>query len=442
VGPTGMLYFYYICCYYHNMASVNFYLKKPEKDKVKSLIYLQFKYNNIKLVFSFGQTIDPKNWNSNKQRVKSNNHTTNDGKSSLNSLLDVLQSICEKTYNDEIKNGIPQSVLIKQKLNSYMNQNKVDVNKPTFYKLIDRFTNNEIHFKGVEKKKVTLEKYKTVLKHLKDFELKARYPLDFDTINLDFFYKFLSFLKAKGLSKNTIAKIIQIIKTFMNEAVDLGYTSNMQFKNKKFTASWEETDAIYLTEKEILKLYKLDLSDNPKLEPVKDLFVFGCYVGLRFSDYSAIKPEHIISNEDGKFIRIRTKKTNEQVIIPCNPIVLKLFEKYKKNQNKLPTAPSNQKFNEYIKDVCKIAKLVETGRLISDPNKELWQCVSSHTARRSFATNLYLEGYPPIEIMKITGHKTEKAFLTYIKVSKLDAAKRLGKHMSLKWSEKLLKVTA
>lgn len=66
-------------------------------------------------------------------------------------------------------------------------------------------------------------------------------------------------------------------------------------------------------------------------------------------------------------------------------------------------------------------------------------CISSHTARRSFATNYYLEGFPTIDLMKITGHKTEKAFLTYIKVSQLDTAKRLNQHMKKKWEEKKIK---
>ncbi len=86
-----------------------------------------------------------------------------------------------------------------------------------------------------------------------------------------------------------------------------------------------------------------------------------------------------------------------------------------------------------------MAGLVEKGRLSTSPKTELYNCVTSHTARRSFATNLYLDGYPIIEIMKITGHKTEKAFLKYIKVSKLDAAKRLNTYMKKRWEEKRIK---
>lgn len=78
--------------------------------------------------------------------------------------------------------------------------------------------------------------------------------------------------------------------------------------------------------------------------------------------------------------------------------------------------------------------------LSSDVNLELWQCVSSHTARKSFATNYYLQGFPVIDVMKITGHKTEKAFMKYIRITKLDAAKRLSSHMKKMLSEKMLRV--
>jgi len=178
------------------------------------------------------------------------------------------------------------------------------------------------------------------------------------------------------------------------------------------------------------------------LEQVRDLFVFGCFVGLRFSDYSDIKPDNIVLIDNEYFIKVTTKKTSELVIIPCNPIVLEIFEKYKSSPNKLPKSFSNQKFNDYIKDALEEAKFIETGRLSTNPTLPLYKCVSSHTARRSFATNYYLQGFPTIDLMKITGHKTEKAFLKYIRVSKLDSAKRLSAHMKIKWSEKILRVAS
>jgi len=135
-----------------------------------------------------------------------------------------------------------------------------------------------------------------------------------------------------------------------------------------------------------------------------------------------------------------TQKTRELVIIPANPIVLEIFKKYEKNDHRLPRSISNQKFNEYVKNACETAGLVEKGRLSKEPEKPLFSCISSHMARRSFATNLYLEGFPTIDLMKITGHKTEKVFLKYIRVSKLDTAKRLNEHIKKNWNSKILKV--
>src|ERR1051326_9595119 len=89
------------------MGEVNFYLKKAEESTGHSLIYLQFKYDGKKLVYSFGQSIAPKNWNPGKQRVKNNRLTTADKKHNLNDLLKNLEKECTEAYNAEIKNGSP-----------------------------------------------------------------------------------------------------------------------------------------------------------------------------------------------------------------------------------------------------------------------------------------------------------------------------------------------
>ncbi len=225
----------------------------------------------------------------------------------------------------------------------------------------------------------------------------------------------------------------------MAEAVDLGFTNNLQFKHRKFVIDRVDTDAVYLNETELGILYKHNFSANKRLEQVRDLFIFGAWVGLRFSDYSNVKPENIVLIDEEYFVKIITQKTKELVVVPCNPVVLEIFEKYKTNKNKLPNGISNQKFNEYLKEVCRVAGLTEKGRLSTNPKLELWECISSHTARRSFASNYYLQGFPTIDLMKITGHTTEKVFLNYIKITKLDTARRLSIHIK-EWSKKMLKV--
>lgn len=343
---------------------------------------------------------------------------------------------------------------IKEQLNEKYNTSRVkaEEKKISLYDLIDRFISGEIKAKGEDRSERTRNGYVYFKKHLQDFEAAKHYPVNFDTITLDFFYKYIDYLKKdiplqqdpkkKGLKRNTIAKDINLLKAVLNVAVYMpgNMVTVMDYKNPEFVFSEEETDNVYLTEKEVIKLYNHDFSDNKRLEQIRDLFVFGCFTGLRFSDYSNVQPENIREIDGELFIAMNTQKTGEHVVIPCNPIILKIFDRYQRNNNRLPRAVSNQKFNAYVKEACEKAMLTETGRLSTELKKPLHECVSSHTARRSFATNLYLQGYPTIEIMKITGHKTEKAFLKYIKVTKLDAAKRLSEHIKKNWSEKILRV--
>jgi len=425
------------------LPQVHFRLKPPSPNG-KCLIYLQFLFNGQRLFYSFGQMVEKNDWSKAKQRVKNKQTTTEDGKFALNDLLDNLEKLLIKTYNESLKTGVPTPLQLKKPLEDFVNQNHLEdkAENNSFFHLADRFIAGEIKsHKGKDKSSGSLKNYHAVTKHLKDFQNKFKYKISFDTITLDFFYKYVTYLKNDlKLSVNTIAKDISIIKVFMGEAVELGYTHNLDFKKSKFSYSEEETDQIYLTEKEIFKIYNHDFSFNQKLENVRDLFVFGCFIGLRFSDFSNVKPENIVSIDNELFIKMHTQKTNELVIIPCNPIVKEIFKKYNHNTNMLPKTISNQKFNEYIKEVFEKAEMNEYGRLSSKPELKLYEIVSSHTARRSFATNYYLQGFPTIDLMKITGHKTEKAFLKYIRVSKLDIAKRFSDHIKKNWSAMMLKV--
>ena len=421
---------------------VHFRLKSEDR-KGFSIIYLQFLYQGRRLFYSFGQTIKTSDWNEKKERVKNKQTTTEDGKFALNDLLDNLEMICLKTYFESLKDGIPEPNVLRDAMESFIDKNHNDkevTNRPTLFSLAQRFIDGEIKFRGKDKSQSSLDNYSAVTKHLKAYQTFSKLKVDFDTIDLDFFYSYVNFLKNKQkLAVNSIAKDISIIKVFMGEAVDLEYTDNIKFRHKKFAFNEEETDHVYLTEQELAKLYALKIT-NKKLEEVRDLFIFGAWVGLRFSDFSNIKTENIIQIDGDYFIKMITQKTKELVIIPCNPVVMEIFEKYADRPNKLPKTISNQKFNDYIKDVCKLAEFNEKGRVSSRPKDILAELVSSHTARRSFATNYYLQGFPTIDLMKITGHKTERSFLKYIRVSKLDTAKRLSEHIKANWSRKLLSV--
>ena len=192
----------------------------------------------------------------------------------------------------------------------------------------------------------------------------------------------------------------------MNEAVGRKLTTNLQFKNKRFR-----------NEKEINRLYALDLANNSRLEKVRDLFIIACDTGLRFSDLIELRNENIINN--GSVIRIRTQKTGEVVIIPLKGKVKEILKKY---EGIPPQAISNQKMNEYLKELGEMAELIEDvvisltkGGTRQTETFKKFELITTHTARRSFATNAYLQNVPTISIMKITGHTTAKSFLKYIK---------------------------
>lgn len=136
-----------------------------------------------------------------------------------------------------------------------------------------------------------------------------------------------------------------------------------------------------------------------------------------------------ISNTDIKdgFITFRQQKTNEKVTIPIHPAVIEVLEKY---NYQMPKPLSNQRFNEYIKEVAKVAGIdqMETitktvGGILTSTQVPKYSLIGSHTGRRSFCTNMYLRGIPTYTIMAISGHRTEKSFLKYLRVSKEEHAK-------------------
>ena len=179
-------------------------------------------------------------------------------------------------------------------------------------------------------------------------------------------------------------------------------------------------------------MFHLDLKDKPVLEVARDVFLIGCYTAQRFSDFSRIKKENIqLLDNSVKVIRLVQDKTNETVIIPIKPELDYLLNKYNGDVPKI----WEQKLNLHIKTVGEKAGInslipiekMRGGRIVKSviPKHDL---IKTHTARRSGCTNMYLAGIPSIDIMKISGHKTEKEFLKYINVTKEETAQSLSMH--------------
>jgi integrase len=236
-----------------------------------------------------------------------------------------------------------------------------------------------------------------------------------------------------NMSTNTIGKHIKIVKTVLNEATEYGYNENREFQSKRFKVLREEVDSIYLNDEEIELIANLNLSKNIRLEKVRDLFLVGCYTGQAFADYSHFNK----SNYNGKFIKYRRKKGSSEIVLPIKTQLRSLLTKYSHN---LPMSFSNQKTNEYLKEIGKLIPILNKqvthtytkgGKTVTieQPKYEL---ICTHTARRSFASNEYLNGTPVLSIMKLTGHKTESSFMKYIRLTNEDHAIMVDKSWSLK----------
>jgi integrase len=285
----------------------------------------------------------------------------------------------------------------------------------------------------------TIRIYGNVRDRLIEFQEKKKFRIDFDTIDLDFYYAFLEFMTIeKNYSTNTIGKYIRNLKTIMYEAYERKLTDNDAFKSNKFIADSEEVDAIYLGYDILDEIFSLDLSNVPKLENARDLFLVYCFTGLRYEDVTTLKYSQI----QGDTISLRMHKTQERVVVPFSHRITRFIrDKYKDiTTNSLPRIISNAKLNLYIKEVCSLIPSLELEIELSKTKggkqiifkEQKFRFVTVHTARRSFATNLMLDEIPVPSIMRVTGHKTENAFWKYIKIEAKDSIKAITKLYSNK----------
>jgi integrase len=250
--------------------------------------------------------------------------------------------------------------------------------------------------------------------------------MEWEDLDMEFYDGFVHYLIKKGYAKNTIGARVKNLKVFCNAAYARKVHSSTDYSN--FKKPTEESYNIYLNEKELTTIFELDLTQNPHLDRARDTFIIGCWTGCRYSDLHKVSEDNI---RDGS-IYMEQQKTQNRVIVPIHNMVKLILEKY---NGTAPSKISNQKFNEYIKKVCekaeltdKISKGITKGGKRKTEVKEKWEMVASHTMRRSFATNLYKSGFPSISIMAITGHKSEKAFYSYIKVNEEEHAEMLRRH--------------
>lgn len=392
-----------------------FNLKNP-KSKDATLIYLRasIKGEGKYLKYSTGEKIKPSQWDFENQfpiRIKGRTAEAVHVNSVIKQLTrysEAFQLACNKI----IAMGDTLSVdLIKDELDFEFKKERSKGG--SFFSIYDQFI--------AEKKSIgqisnaTIIKYENMKAILKKFSEQETFKLTFTRMNDDFYIEFVKFCRTKLEHKdNTLGRNIGFLKTFLNWAIKRGYHHNYAFKD--FHKPSQDTDEIALSFKELNHLWNFQFKTK-RLEKVRDVFVFGCATGMRYSDYSKISKKNI---RDGQ-IFINTQKQKTNLGIPLNQYSKAVLEKY---DYKLPLI-SPQKFRRYLKEACgeagfkdPVYKTSFIGSKRTETKYEKYEIISSHTARRTFITLSLEKGMRPDIVMSITGHKSYSSFKKYIKLSK------------------------
>lgn len=284
----------------------------------------------------------------------------------------------------------------------------------------------------------TVGHHKTVLRRFQSFFAEKYMKDDFSVFDRQFQDVFINWAyTSKNYRSNTIPASFSVLKVWLNEAAHQGLIKDDTYKS--YQSKSTDVDNIYLTEDEISRLYALDIpaliskgiiDAKSRIEETRDLFIIGCWTGLRQSDLNHL--DRALFDVEAETITIITEKTSEKVTIPMHTYIKELYAKY---DGKFPQMCYKSRFIEHLKELGRLAEINDEvivkenrgGKVTSTKHKK-YELIKSHTARRSFATNLYLKGAPTISIMKLTGHTTEANFMKYIKVTREENAELMRQY--------------
>jgi len=409
------------------MASINLLIQSKKNPAV---IYIRLRDGrkiDIKAKTNF--VIDPLNWDSEEQRPYKRLLKDIDF-ANLDTDLGTLKTDVLKNYNKSKGSVVIDFEWLKNIINPCVEEE----NLPE--KLVD-YISVYTEFKKRDVRPSTLAKCDSIKELLIRFEKDRKAVVYIKDVNLSFKKDFEDYCSSNDYKPNTVSRAIRFFKTVCKYAKSNGVTTHYQLDSIK--AKYFKVENIYLNLSEIKKIEELDKAKIADyLDNARDWLLISCYCGQRISDFlrfdkSMIRYE---KNEDGDLkplIEFTQVKTDKIMSIPLDKKIIKIMEKY---NGEFPRKISDQKYNDYIKKVCReagITEMVNGTRFDSNTKKKITkmyekcELVSSHIGRRSFATNKY--GIIPTSFLKhITGHSTEAMFLTYIGKSNKDITMELTKY--------------
>lgn len=331
-----------------------------------------------------------------------------------NKELDDLENKVKLIFRYMLMNDIPVSkdyILDKLDSQNFSANNIV----PDFFSSFDEFINTNRSAKA----QGTIKKYVSTGHFIKDFQNATNYRVAFDNINMDFYERFRDYaFEERNTLNNYFGKLISGLKTFMNWAYERGYHQNLEFKKLKTVQN--SIEVIYLTMDELMTLYNHPF-DSPRLEHVRDFYCFGAFTGLRFSDIKQLRPSNVF--EDHIRLNIQKTKTIDHKI-PLNNYAKTILDKYKHTLYEPLPSISTQKFNQYIKECCKMVGINTpmnitryVGQKRIDKVLPKYELITSHTARKTFVTNSLILGMKEMVVRNITGHKDDNSFKRYVEIA-------------------------
>ena len=409
--------------------NIIFTLESRKKDGVLIVenvpIRMRVNFASKRIEFTTGYRIDAAKWDTDKQRVR--NGCTNKLKQSASeinaSLLGYYTEVQEIFKKFEVEEIIPTPEQIKEAFNAQHKPiEEVKQRKSTpnaFYKAFDEFVRD--CGRQNDWTDSTYEKFAAVKNHLMNF----RTELTFDFFDEKGLNDYVTYLRdVKEMRNSTIGKQLSFLKWFLRWAFKKGLHQNNAYDSYKPKLKSTQKKIIFLTWEELNKLREFEIpAAKQALDRVRDVFLFQCFTGLRYSDVFNLRRSDI----KGDHIEVTTVKTSDSLIIELNKHSRAILDKYKDvafEDDKVLPVITNQKMNDYLKELAELAGIDEPvrqtyyrGNERIDEVTPKYALLGTHAGRRTFICNALALGIPPQVVMKWTGHSDYKAMQPYIDIA-------------------------
>ncbi|MFP3765726.1 site-specific integrase [Prevotella intermedia] len=411
--------------------NIIFTLESRKKDGVLITenvpIRMRVNFASKRIEFTTGYRIDASKWDADKQRVKNGcSNKLKQSASEINaSLLEYYTEIQSIFKRFEVEDVMPTPEQIKKAFNA-LHKPVSEEPKPKkealpceFFQVFDDFV--EDCGRQNNWTDSTFEKFAAVKNHLTNF----REGLTFEFFDERGLNDYISYLRdVKEMRNTTIGKQLSFLKWFLRWAFKKGVHQNNAYDSYKPKLKSTQKKIIFLTWDELNRLREFKIPSNKQaLERVRDVFLFQCFTGLRYSDVFNLRRSDI----KGDHIEVTTVKTSDSLIIELNNHSKAILDKYKDvafEDDKVLPVITNQKMNDYLKELAELAGIDEPvrqtyyrGNERIDEVTPKYALLGTHAGRRTFICNALALGIPPQVVMKWTGHSDYKAMKPYIDIA-------------------------